>query len=487
MRAWLVRDRHAVLAAGLLVGLLLRVLVVASPALGRLDSDQAVLYLMARHVGSGELPAFFWGQHYGGSLLQTVLGLAFVVTGPHLWLLRLATGLLSLLVAVLTWRVGAHLWSEPVGAVAGGLLAVGSPELVFYTTTGEAFYTAGICTSLLALLLAARSPLTWRTACLVGLLAGVALWESPFSLLTLLPAGVLLLPVVRAAPARLLPLVVGVAGGGAPLWLSLLSGHAFVPPQFHNQQSVSARVEGAVTGTWSSVFTRFAPSQVPAWLVDRLAVAGLVLVVGVGLLALVRRRDLRLLALLLPVVLWVPFHVRAYLPTDPPSARYGLPLLPFLAVWVASRLRPRQELLAVTGLVLFTGAGLWQAAGALASPEQVLHNASYARLADDLRRHGRNAVYADYWVAYRLAAETDERITADAPAQPRRDSYATAAAQADRTTVVVFAGGPNDSRVADALSGQAFERVIVDQFAVYYGDERLTVPGLGGTFDVDRP
>ena len=56
------------LAVALLVGLALRLAVIASP-LGEIDGDEAVVGLMARHIAFlGERPVFYWGQPYLGSL-----------------------------------------------------------------------------------------------------------------------------------------------------------------------------------------------------------------------------------------------------------------------------------------------------------------------------------------------------------------------------------------------------------------------------------
>ena len=52
----------------LLVGLALRLAVIASP-LGEIDGDEAVVGLMARHIAFlGERPVFYYGQPYLGSL-----------------------------------------------------------------------------------------------------------------------------------------------------------------------------------------------------------------------------------------------------------------------------------------------------------------------------------------------------------------------------------------------------------------------------------
>src|SRR5437762_8913228 len=55
-------------ALAVVAALILRLLVLASP-LGDLDADEAVVGLMGRHIAyAGELPVFYYGQPYLGSL-----------------------------------------------------------------------------------------------------------------------------------------------------------------------------------------------------------------------------------------------------------------------------------------------------------------------------------------------------------------------------------------------------------------------------------
>src|SRR6202521_4717934 len=62
------RVFHIGLAAALVVGLVVRLGVIASP-LGEIDGDEAVVGLMARHIAFlGERPVFYYGQPYLGSL-----------------------------------------------------------------------------------------------------------------------------------------------------------------------------------------------------------------------------------------------------------------------------------------------------------------------------------------------------------------------------------------------------------------------------------
>ena len=71
------RDHgRAQLYAGLVLalvvaGIVLRVWVLAS-SLGQLDSDEAVVGLMANAIRHGHLSTYYWGQNYGGTIEQSL-------------------------------------------------------------------------------------------------------------------------------------------------------------------------------------------------------------------------------------------------------------------------------------------------------------------------------------------------------------------------------------------------------------------------------
>src|SRR4051812_39337598 len=81
------------LVAALAVALGVRLAVLVSP-LGELDADEAVVGLMARHIAfNGELPIFYYGQAYLGSLeafSAAPLFLAFDSSGALLKMVPLA-------------------------------------------------------------------------------------------------------------------------------------------------------------------------------------------------------------------------------------------------------------------------------------------------------------------------------------------------------------------------------------------------------------
>src|SRR5215471_11674832 len=98
------------LAGLLLVGLALRLAIVASP-LGEIDGDEAVVGLMARHIAFlGERPVFYWGQPYLGSLEAFTAAPLFRVFDSSTFLLKLVPTAYSLGFLVLSALVARQLF-----------------------------------------------------------------------------------------------------------------------------------------------------------------------------------------------------------------------------------------------------------------------------------------------------------------------------------------------------------------------------------------
>ena len=85
-----------------LVGLAMRLAIIASP-LGEIDGDEAVVGLMARHIAFlGERPVFYWGQPYLGSLEAFSAAPLFRVFDSSTLLLKLVPAAYSLAFLVLS-------------------------------------------------------------------------------------------------------------------------------------------------------------------------------------------------------------------------------------------------------------------------------------------------------------------------------------------------------------------------------------------------
>jgi hypothetical protein len=92
----------------LLAALLMRVWLVVHTN-GVIDGDEALVGIQAEHILRGELPVYFYGQVYMGSLEAYLMAMLFAIAGPSVWTLRAEPTLLSLVVVWLTWRLAAAL------------------------------------------------------------------------------------------------------------------------------------------------------------------------------------------------------------------------------------------------------------------------------------------------------------------------------------------------------------------------------------------
>ncbi len=86
----------------LCIALLVRVYLIIHTH-GAIAADEAETGIQAEHILRGELPVYYYGQAYMGSLEAYIIALMFTITGPSVFALRLATSLVSLGLIVLTW------------------------------------------------------------------------------------------------------------------------------------------------------------------------------------------------------------------------------------------------------------------------------------------------------------------------------------------------------------------------------------------------
>ncbi|HSR47598.1 MAG TPA: hypothetical protein VLL77_06365, partial [Anaerolineales bacterium] len=193
------------------------------------NADEAVVGLMARHVLQGDLPIFFYGQAYLGSLDALLVAAGFAVSGPSVLVIRvvqvaiyLATILTTML---LTREIGLP---TRTSAVAGLLLAVPPVLVTLYTTVSLGGYGEALLLGSLILLVTLRMIRSSPTALAVGgwgVLSGFALWTFGLTLVYSIPGGVFLLgAALRGIPTRaklgkISALTLGVMAGALPMLL----------------------------------------------------------------------------------------------------------------------------------------------------------------------------------------------------------------------------------------------------------------------------
>jgi len=99
---------HIALWVCLLLALIIRAWLVARTN-GVIDGDEVLVGVQAEHILRGELPIYFYGQPYMGSLEAYLVALFIAIAGPSVWTLRAEPVLLSLVVVWLIWKLAATL------------------------------------------------------------------------------------------------------------------------------------------------------------------------------------------------------------------------------------------------------------------------------------------------------------------------------------------------------------------------------------------
>lgn len=223
---WRSRRLHAGLVAALLalggalrVGLILR----GWPAL---DSDEAIIGLMARHIVDGsERPTFYYGQHYLGALDAYITAAFFRVLGPTTLALHLAMLPLVLCFLLAMYWLGRAAYGPAVGLLTLAYLALGPAfGLLRETASIGGYQETLLLAAILSLLVYARlrrssrlprGRVEWLRAlaqyAAIGLVAGLGIWSDQL-ILPFVVAGALALGFGRRREMLHLPGVALVGG-----------------------------------------------------------------------------------------------------------------------------------------------------------------------------------------------------------------------------------------------------------------------------------
>ena len=431
------------LAAALLVGLALRLAVMASP-LGEIDGDEAVVGLMARHIAFlGERPVFYWGQPYLGSLEAFTAAPLFRVFDSSTWLLKLVPTVYSLGFLALSAILARRLFGTAVALATAAYLAVPPAMWAVWSSKARGGYAELLFLGealLLATLALARSR-ERKLAFVWGLLAGLAFWTHLLAIVYLLPAIVFLILGRRRAWSiaevgllaigsliGMLPLLIDNAASGFRT-LAALTQPADIPidppAQFVRFFRVGVPVLlGLGQPTTSETLFDLDWPRRPA---GQLWLTALILALVVAALAVHLPSFKRLLrcgadhaaepALLLMVALVTPPIVAAtrfgFFVSEP---RYALPLYSVLPLLVAAlfRLPARAAWPLFAGVLVFNVFSLLSTDVRLWRPEDTPDStaATRADLARFLVADDRHQMYTDYWIGYPIMFETRETVLA---------------------------------------------------------------------------
>ncbi len=423
------------------------------------NSDEAVVALMARHILDGELPIFFYGQAYMGSLDAWLVAGGFALLGEAVWVIRLVQGLLYLGVLLTTVKLGEEfLGSRKIGILAAWFLAIPPVVVTLYTTVSLGGYGEALLLGNLILLLGSYLLTGLREDRLIsgwywtlwGALVGLGIWAFGLTLVYTIPMGIALSiqlgvgkklrDTLRSSHTwrPIFLILVGFVVGSAPWWIYALQ-HGFGNLLWELSGGAIAGVEQTnwLLSTWNHFWTfilfggtvifGLRPSWEIRWLAMPLLPIALTFWTGVVVHAFARlragrphRRGAGLMVAVMGVLslgfIFTPFGAD-------PSGRYFLPLAIPLALFAAemtftwAREFGRWIWGWVALILVFNLWGTLQSAaefppGITTQFDQVaqVDHSFIGELMSFLDERDIRVGYTNYWVAYPLAFQSSEEL-----------------------------------------------------------------------------
>ena len=463
-----------ILGGAVVLGIAIRIWIFLSP-LATLDADEAIVGLMARRALDGHFYALYWLSPYGGTQEVFLAAAAFAVAGSSVAVLKLVSLALFAACAVLVWRIGVRTVGEPAARLGAAVFWVFPAYMVWWTTKARGYYGVGLLCELGVILLALRlrERDSRRDAALLGLALGCGVWATLQFLLGALPA-LAWLAWRRPRAFRLAWIAVPAFAVGAGPWLlwNAQNGWSAVIPR-------AAAGEGTTyVERLGNLFTTTLPTwlgvRVPFsldWLLGPVVGWAVIAVALAGFAFLLVRRPSGLEPLLVIGVAF-PFLYAAssftYFVDEP---RYLVYLAPVTTLLLGRALAGRRAAVAgltaglaltVTGLIRMERDGLFQP---LAPDVRI--PADIGPLVSVLERESAHRVLADYWIAYRLSFETDERILATSTGFVRDLQADRIVRSASRPAYVFLAGSRTEAAARARLTAGGYRRLLAGGFVVY--------------------
>ena len=456
------RAKHEFLLVSVLltIGLLLRLDFMRATAF-TIDGDEAIVGLMGKHILEGrDIPVFYYGQHYMGSLEAIMASISFWFFGMSSCTLQLVPLVWSLALIPIMYLLGTACFGHRAGVVSALLTAVPPPALVVWSSKARGGFIEVVVLGALALLitvhwLRAQPSRLWFPAA-IGFVLGVGWWVNNQIAYFMVPVGIVSLGHIlgprESEPSlskRLvaIPSIVAVGAGmffigSIPYWV-YSARHGFPSAGmfgFATYEQFREHLGGLRQIALPMVIgaKRFWHKQqvFPGAVLFGYLLYGLPLAIvavarireefGVWIGRIDRRHPVELFSLFC-ISCCLIFAVSSYgwLVQAP---RYLLPLYVgiFVLLGVAAEYLLRISRLAGYGfvafIVVFHLAGAYYGGRAVAGEPMVFAGQRVARdhgpLIEALDQLGITKVRTNYWIGYRLAFETAERVTFVMLAEP---------------------------------------------------------------------
>jgi len=409
------------------------------------NSDEMIVGLMARHILQGETPIFFYGQYYMGSLEAWLLAGLFYLFGEEIFLIHILQFPLYGLYILTTWHLAKKLFkSKTIADYSALLLSIPTVLVTTYTSVSMGGYGLSLIFGNLVLslgytILEDKRPAAGTYWAIFGFVSGLAFWTLGMVVVYLIPvAGLILLNIRRYKITSLLIAIASFFAGSLPWWLSFIQSSGmpliiYLKP-YQTATTPITKILGILfLGLPSLLGFRYpwAAMLSPFTLLFFWILFYLVCILLTS--KLLQKRDWNLSdprVILLPLLCITFFMVIIFLRFGYDSTgRYFLPLnLPF-TLWIAwladravdyvhktGRLQRWISLLIIAPILILNSVETWRAAASSDlittqfDPITRFDNRHDQELISFLVANHETVGYSNYWVSFRLAFLSNEKI-----------------------------------------------------------------------------
>ncbi len=483
-------------AAAVLAGLALRIFLILR---GPINSDEAIVGLMAMEIGKGHNFAFYWGQSYMGSLEAYAAAAVFALLGVSPQALKIVPAAFFLAAAGLHARLAWMLFGRAAACLTLVFLFASPVIFTVWNVAPRGGYMEALFFGGAILVLAASISRAPRARdggrhLLLGLLAGLAFWTHYLTVFYTLPAGLVLLRPALSRPGRarrIAALAAGFLAGALPVIVYNL-GHGFSSlgvvgmaggaDARRSLRNLLARQLPTLLG--ANGFRAEGPLWPPAsWLVIGLMAAALAYY-PVAAWRRARSGGTTVGATALPLLV-VAAALALFLGTgfgQLNTQRYLLPVYPMFALFLAVFLadlsgRWRAASAALAAAVLAANICVtWIYLANKYLPEAVRAERDRRQVIDFCRANGVRAAWGDHWISYVITFLSRQELVVGDVDRDRYEPFQEAARRADRPAIIVEGWTRLVAGTFEAM-GYAFRTGRFGRYSVFAGDGFR--PGIG--------
>lgn len=478
----------------------------------RVDSDEAIVGLMAKHLIEGvALPVFYYGQSYMGSFEAWLVAFSYKIFGINNFAIKLVPLIFSLLFVAIIVKIAKELYGEKTARIAALLVAIPPSTLLIWSGKARGGFIELVCFGALSLLLTIgflrKNKISYLTLISLGVLFGFSWWINYQIIYFIIPVGVFVfIKLINLKLGFLKTLACIVISklsfliGSLPFWLYNIEN------KFSSFEMFKSAKDKDLVSHAVGFFEYALPILLGGkrfWHDESLfcGSTAITLTLYVALFAYVlylRRSSIKQLFKLQAdknvltelVVFFTLFTFFVFIVSSFgylfKAPRYLLPAYVGIFILTAFAISSiRNKFLSSSILVLILALNLMSSyleqravPGEPFIYKQQRVSKDHTQLISWLDRNNYNFVKTNYWIGYRLALETEERIKFSifsTPEQVRIESYEKLAAKYDKKRVPMVLVPEQAKKVKLALRklGYEFSSIKLSDYVVIYNIEEI--------------